>query len=201
MIKQEPRLVRSGLFVSGAGQWPAGGHPPLAWAAGQPALATAPTQTASTPPVGAYLLAKALGKAFAKCLAVKQRYLLPLLLLAPLLAHADALSAYGLGEALELYLGIFLAITVGGLLLVSWWRPQWRRLYVGAVFACCMAVLCYFGTDGPSLFWVATVLFTVVVLGLLLGSQARSAALRKAVSLVVKVAGLGLLVVLLLLMD
>jgi hypothetical protein len=39
VIRQEPRLIRSGLFVNGAGQWPAGIRRRL-WVAGQLALAT-----------------------------------------------------------------------------------------------------------------------------------------------------------------
>ncbi len=127
---------------------------------------------------------------------MKQCYLLPLLLLFPLLAHADGLKAIGEAWALLAMLALGVAVLLLGLFIASLYRPRWRWLLVLQVPVMVVCILMH-GLAGetsqsPPEFTILMQL-SILLTDLMLVRQFRSAFVRALGMVAVVGSGAGFL--------
>ena len=129
---------------------------------------------------------------------MKQRYLLCLLLLTPLLAHADGLKALGEAWALLAMLALGFAVLLLGTLFATLYRPQWRGLLalqvpIMLVFILLHGVASEGAQESPP-FLTAMMQLSILLAGLTLARQVRQVFVRAVGVVAVIGSGFGLFV-------
>jgi hypothetical protein len=128
---------------------------------------------------------------------MKQRYLLPLLLLVPFLAHADALSARGEGLFIFalLMLGVTILVVIGFLIVIYSW-PRWSGVPYALGLPLLLLTLVRLQVEYPSEVLNLVWLLALLPNGLVWAREFRPKPMRVAgrVAIAIGSAGMGLVI-------